>query len=805
MKMIKQKCRNVAVKVKTILRDMLYFNFYYRKEIAEKTVLLEASHGKVFEGNIFYLAKEISENYPDYTVYVSVTTRSKKNIEKVLKKYNLSKITLVSVSRPKYLKVLATAKYLFNDTTFLPFFVKKEGQIYVNTWHGTPLKTLGYDILSESRHVMGNLKRNLIFSDYIVCPSKEMQQKFFAAYGIQNLYKGKVLNAGYPRNEVFFDRDKEQTIRNELGLEDKNVIVYMPTWRDYETQEEEKSYLEKMAASLKSIDSQLTDKDVLFVKLHVLARKGLDLSGLKHIQFFPEDYEPYEVLNTADTLVTDYSSVFFDFANTKKKIILFVDDFEEYARNRGMYYTMDELPFPKVDNVEDLMFELRKEKDYDDADFLSKFCPYDKAHASRDLLRYVLLNEKSDSIEMSEVQGNGRLNTYLYVGALGIDGLTSSALALVDAIDRDEENLYLSFQPLLMLDPAARMDKLPIGSLVFPLEGKFRYSALELIASILFFTFNKNSVFTDKYIDRMYAREARRFFGGAHFDRVIHFTGYGRNTISLLQRMKSNMTSTAIFVHSNMIEEVSLKGNQHLLTLKSAYNNYDKVAAVSEAMITPTKEISGRDDNIVVVNNALNYKKIHDMAARAVSFDESTLSNVDEATFKAILDSDCVKFISVGRFSPEKGYERLVDAYERFYQECKNSYLILIGGRGEYEDILQQTSRLSCKDRVVVIKGMSNPFAVVKRCDLFVLSSFYEAFNMALWEASILAVPVVSVDILGVREFMLENNGTLVENSEDGILTGMKSFISGDIKPMKFDAKLHNEKVKQHYEAMYGS
>ena len=801
--MIKRKFRSVAAKVRAIIRDMLYFNYYYRKEIGAKTILLEASHGKVFEGNMFYLAKEISENYPDYTVYVSVTTRSKKSIAKILKKYNLSKITLVSVSRPKYLKVLATAKYLFNDTTFLPFFVKKEGQVYVNTWHGTPLKTLGYDILSESRHVMGNLKRNLIFSDYIVCPSKEMQQKFFAAYGIQNLYKGKVLNAGYPRNAIFFDRSKEQAMRNELGLEGKNITVYMPTWREHETQEEEKFYLKEMVSNLEDIDSRLTDKDVFFVKLHVLARKGLDLSGLKHIQFFPDDYEPYGVLNVADTLITDYSSVFFDFANTKKKVILFANDFEEYARNRGMYYTMDELPFPKVDNVEDLMLKLRKEKDYDDADFLSKFCPYDTVHASRDLLRYVLLNEKPDSIEVSEVQGNGKPNTYLYVGPLCFDGLTSSALALVDAIDRDEENLYLSFQPSLMPDPATRMDKLPINSLVFPLKGKFRYSALELIASILFFRWNKDSVFTDKYIDRMYKREARRFFGGAHFDRVVHFTGYSRNMISLLQRMKSDRTTTAIFVHSNMIKEASLKGNQHLPTLKSAYNNYDKVAAVSEAMMVPAKEISGRDDNIVLVNNALNYEKIRDMATRDVSFDESTLSNVDEATLKAVLDSDCVKFISVGRFSPEKGYERLIDAFEHFYQGCKDSYLIIIGGRGEYEDILQQTSMLSCKDRVIVIKGMSNPFAVVKRCDLFVLSSFYEAFNMALWEASILAVPVVSVDIPGVREFMIENKGFLVENSEEGIVAGMKAFVAGEVGAMEFDVESHNEKVRQQYEAMF--
>ena len=801
--MLKQKCRSIAHKVRAILRDMLYFNYYYRKSIIEKTVLIEASHGKVFEGNMFYIAKELSENYPDYSIFVSVTTRSKKNVEKIIKKYNLTKITLVVVGSPKYLEVLASVKYLFNDTTFLPYFVKKNGQVYLNTWHGTPLKALGYDMLSESRHLLGNIKRNLIFSDYIVCPSKEMQQKFFEAYGIQNLYKGKVLNAGYPRNAIFFDRNKEQVTRKELGLEDKNIVVYMPTWRSHETQEEEKSYLEEITNNLKYIDMHLTDRDVFLIKMHVLAQSGLDFSDFKHIRSFPLGYEPYEVLNTADTLITDYSSVLFDFANTKRKIILFANDFEEYTLSRGTYYSMDELPFPKVDKVEDLMLELRKEKAYEDADFLTKFCTGDNMNVSRDLLRYLLLGKKTDSIEVSEVEGNGKPNTFMYVASLPMNGITSAVLALLNTVDRSKENFYLGFQPLIMPDPALRLSKLPADSLVFPLEGKFRYSALELIASVLFFMCNIDSVFTRKYLDRMYEREARRFFGGAQFDRVVNFVGYGRNMISLLQRMKSDTTRTAIFVHSNMAAEAKLRQTQHLPTLKSAYNNYDKVVVVSEAMAAPTREIAATGDNIVLVNNALDYKRIQDMAARDVYFDKSTTSNIDEPTFKAVLDSDCVKFISVGRFSPEKGYKRLVDAYERFYQECKNSYLILIGGRGDYESILQQTSKLSCKDRVIVVKGLSNPFAVVKRCDLFILPSLYEAFSMALWEASILGIPAVSVDIPGVREFMLENKGFLVENSEDGLLIGMESFAAGKVGVMKFDAESHNEKVRQQYEAIY--
>ena len=786
-----------------MLCDMVYLSYYYREKVSDRTVLIEASHGQTFEGNMFYVLKEIRKSYKGYKIYLTVTRQSKRQIKAVLKKYGFEDVILTTINTPQYFKALTSAKYLFNDTTFLSSFIKKDQQVYVNTWHGAPLKSLGYDIATESRHTLGNVKRNLILSDYILCPSKEMREKLISAYALENLFKGSIINAGYPRNAVFFDREQEQATRRELGLEGKNIIVYMPTWREFNSLEERENYLRKLNNDLSYLDATLTDNDVFFVKMHVLAQEAIDFSTFSHAQAFPPTFEPYEVLNTADTLITDYSSVFFDFANTGKKVILFVPDLDAYEKRRGFYYSLDELPFPKVEEVESLVEELRQGKNYDDLAFREKFCEFDRASATSDLLRSVLLQESSEGIEVSQLEGNARPNTLMYVSTLPFNGLTSSALSLLSVIERDDENIFFAFRANRMYEFPSRLSKLPAGSKVFPLVGRFRYSLFEVFAWLLFFKLQINTNHVQKYLERLFAREAQRFFGGAHFDRVVHFTGYEQNITGLLQRTGTDATQRVVFVHSNMLEEINTRKNQHYLTLKSAYNNYDKVAVVSEAMRTPTKEISGRCDNIVVVNNALNYKKIHEMAAGDVSFDQSSLSTVSEDSLKEILDSSCVKFISVGRFSPEKGYERLVNAYERFYQEHDNSYLILIGGRGDYESILQHTSKLSCKERVIVVKGLSNPFAVVKSCDLFILPSLYEAFSMALWEASIVGIPAVSVDIPGVREFMLENNGFLVENSEDGLLAGMESFMAGKVEAMKFDVESHNKKVKQQYENLF--
>ena len=92
------------------------------------------------------------------------------------------------------------------------------------------------------------------------------------------------------------------------------------------------------------------------------AKDNVALKSFKHIKRFPSNYETYDFLNICDVLVTDYSSVFFDFACTRKKIVLFPYDKEEYLQDRGMYFSMDELPFPQVVDIVSLLEELRSEK-----------------------------------------------------------------------------------------------------------------------------------------------------------------------------------------------------------------------------------------------------------------------------------------------------------------------------------------------------------------------------------------------------------------------------------------------------------
>ena len=141
---------------------------------------------------------------------------------------------------------------------------------------------------------------------------------------------------------------------------------------------------------LTQIDDKLSDNQVLLVKLHVYNQSKIDFTKFSHVEEFPLDYETYDVLNMADVLITDYSSVFFDFANTRRKIILFNYDEEDYMSYRGTYFSLSDLPFPKVQNVDDLIDELNSDKNYDDGVFIDKFCTYDRPDAVKYICRHII-------------------------------------------------------------------------------------------------------------------------------------------------------------------------------------------------------------------------------------------------------------------------------------------------------------------------------------------------------------------------------------------------------------------------------
>lgn len=765
-----------------------YIKYYNKLKINDKYIVLDSQHGKNINGNIYYILKELTNNskYSDYKIYLVVDKQSKKAIIDLLTKRKILHFEPLIMQTKKYYKIMASAKYLINDTSFLPFFIKKEGQVYLNVWHGIPLKNMGRKV-NDNYHNIGNVQKNFLIADYLLYPNEYMMEHMIEDYMLKNICDAKCLLSGYPRNTVFFDERIKKEIRSKYNFKGKQVIAYMPTWRGNVDE------VETTKDILDQIDKKLTDNQIMYVNLHPFVKNEIAYN-FKHIKQFPNDYETYEFLNATDCLITDYSSVFFDYAITRNKIILFNYDEEEYFKDRGIYLKLDELIFPKAPTVDKLINEINNRKIINYADFLKKYCNYDNINATADLCEHLILNKK---MKEKTIEKNNKKNVLIYTGSLAKNGITTALINLFNNLPNDN-NYYLTFLSKIVKNNKENIREFPDYVNYISIEGGANATLFEKIILKLYLSGFLKKIGL-KTVQKIYCRDIKRIYGNCKFDSVIQYGGYDKTKIILFSLFDCKKT---IFVHSDMKKEIETRKNQKKHILSYAYGKYDNVAVVNTSLVQSTKYFND-SSNIVIVNNVIDYSNIIKKSKEKVYFDDDTICNVSLEKLNSILNSKLTKFINVGRFSKEKGHYRLISAFNNIYLDNSNVYLIIIGGHGvEYENTINYIEQLPCKDNIIIIKSILNPFPIVKKCDCFVLSSFYEGFGLCLVEADVLGVQSFSVDIDGPKEFILSGNGNIVENSEKGIYEGMKRYLTNGLNKMNVDYKTYNKKAISKFESI---
>ncbi|MDD4407343.1 MAG: CDP-glycerol glycerophosphotransferase family protein [Bacilli bacterium] len=774
------------------ISKLCYLKFINKLDIDDKSILLESQHGNNLNGNIFYLLRELhNEDYNKYKLYLVVNKKNQKEFELIIKEYKLFKAILINNNSREYYKVLASAKYLFNDTSFNNKFIKKDGQVYFNTWHGTPLKTLGRSDKTDF-HSLGNVQKNFLVADYLLYPSIYMMDHMLEDYMINNIGTGKVVLNGYPRNSVFLDIDRRKQLRDKLKFNGKQIIAYMPTWRGSLSSLDDDRYINETITILNQIDKRLTNDQVMYVNMHPFVRDKIDLSLYKNIKPFPDHLETYDFLNITDILITDYSSVFFDYVLRKNKIILFTYDEEEYFEDRGLYLSLEELPFPKVKTIDELIQELNNEKNYNEDEFIEKFCKYESIDANKKICEFLILNKKND-LKVLDIPNNQKENVLIYSGNLSRNGITSSLFSLLNNIDLEDKNYYLTVSTRNASIHSEILAKLPSKVNYILSDSGLKLTFNESVNYVLWrekiISFNK----VINIFENMFKRENKRLYGNIRFNHVIQFGGYEFRKIMSFALFKGNRI---IYVHSDMEQEIIKKGNQDKAVLTYAYNTYDKVAVVTKDIFYSTARIKGNDENIYVAHNLIDYRTILINAEKDLELDEYTEVNISYDKLLELLNNDNKKFITIGRFSVEKGHDRLIKSFNELYKSNNKINLIIIGGYGKlYDEILELVNSLECKDNIIIIKSISNPFPILKKCDYFVLSSLYEGFGLVLAEATVLGLPVISTDIDGPRLFMKKYGGHLVENSCEGILQGMKDCLNNKVSPLKVDFEEYNRKA----------
>ena len=273
--------------------------------------------------------------------------------------------------------------------------------------------------------------------------------------------------------------------------------------------------------------------------------------------------------------------------------------------------------------------------------------------------------------------------------------------------------------------------------------------------------------------------------------------------ILLYSQFKGQKT---IWVHNDMLAEIKTRSNQRKDLLEYAYHTYDNVVAVTDDIVAPTQILAGKDKKINIVKNTIDYKTILANSEQPIALDPTTKCSVEPEKFYEIMQSDAKKFINVGRYSPEKGHDRLIDAFYKLWQKDNSIYLIVIGGNSrakKYEELIEKVNEMGLSENVILLLSVSNPYPIIKACNGFILSSLYEGFGLVLAEANILGLPIVSTDITGPRTFMNKYGGTLVEDSEDGVYKGLKMLYNNEIKPINVDYEAYNQECVAEFEKLF--
>lgn len=497
-----------------------------RKPLQEKSVFLFSQQGKNLHGNMFYLLKAMATDpaYADYTLYVGVHPSSQAAFTDLLKAYHLEdRAVLVDTNGRQFVRVLATSRYLFSDTSLPPYYIKREGQVYLNTWHGTPLKTLGKATANDFFDIT-NVQKTFILSDYLLYPSTYMRDIMVEDYMLTGLANNQILLSGYPRNEVFLSGNAV-SIRAALDLEGKTLYAYMPTWRGSVRSVRGRAQQQQLLEYLLEMDEQLTDDEILYVNLHPYVRSAIKFDQFCHIRQFPQEYETYDFLNVCDALITDYSSVFFDYAVTRRPVILFTYDAEEYLADRGMYLDLNDLPFPKVDTVEDLMTQLRMPT-VDKAAyevFVDTYCAYDTPDTSARICREVVLGQ-SANLHLEPMPQSERDTVLIHVGNFAPSRAIDEFIEAAQKTTDPKYNYYFTYISANVRANKANFKKLvnriPYYGQMGTLNSTTRLEAFALRTAA---KRPKTYPCFRKIIDRALATERRRLYTNVSFRATVLF------------------------------------------------------------------------------------------------------------------------------------------------------------------------------------------------------------------------------------------------------------------------------------------
>lgn len=379
-------------KSKRARMKFLYQHFFLQKPMMDNWVILESFFGKSYSDSPKYIYEYLSKNYPGKYRFIWVIDKKGTKIP-----YEHTKVKRFSY---RYAYYLARSKYYVFNSRQPEWVRKREGNVFLQTWHGTPLKKLVFDqddVSSATPRYKAQVYKQSRAWDYLIAANYFSSEVFKRCF----MFNKVMLETGYPRNDILHSKDRDaiaKTIKEKLHIpKDKKTILYAPTWRDDEFYGKGE-YKFKLQLDLQKMKEELGDEYVILLRTHYFIADSLDVTGVEDFAYNLSKYDDIsELYLISDILITDYSSVFFDYANLKRPMLFFTYDLEKYRDVlRGFYIDIEEeLPGPLLFTTDEIISGIKNidtitakySKRYEE--FYEKFCGIEDGNASEKVARAV--------------------------------------------------------------------------------------------------------------------------------------------------------------------------------------------------------------------------------------------------------------------------------------------------------------------------------------------------------------------------------------------------------------------------------
>lgn len=756
-------------------RRALFAEYQESLELKHQRVFLESNHGSSLGCHPLALFREmtVDSRFAGFT-YVWAHAPNVQIPDEVMRR---SDVILVTMHSDLYLKYLATSKYLVNNVSFAPYFVRRSEQVYLNTWHGTPLKALGRS-MQQGLLEYENLARNFVQATHVSSPNELTDWALFNDHRIARYACASRRITGSPRLDRLICSGETlwKEVRRQLGVDgEETLVLYAPTWRGGVANHEFDT--ERLLADLNAMAAVPGIR--LFFRAHRLTEKLLSEIDLP-VEIVPSDLDTNDLLAGVDILVTDYSSIGFDFLPTGRPVVFYTPDFQRYTKERGLYLSLDEFPGWTCSSTQELVSLISRGRELDALDSettLERFSPMEDGSASRRTIDFML--EPVFPVRSSRP-------LLVFHASLIPNGISSALLALFYALDPNEVNIVLVVEGHVMRREEGRqkiLERLPeYVDLAFRI-GEITATPEELWAIGRDSTHDTiTSEPLKKIRGRAWERETRRVLGPVVPETAIEFDGYATLWADFMANMGGGSTRHLIWQHNQLVNEWRTKYPE-LAELFSRYDDFDLVIPVAEALSDENRVNlveSGFQSQTpyAAVPNVLDYDRIARSAEKKIDND-----------LDAWLDEIHLHVVTIGRLSPEKNFRALVDAWPEIVNRCPLVRLTIIG-TGLLEAELQgRVDELDIRDSVFFAGQRANPYPALKRADLFVLPSVHEGQPVVILEAMSLGVPIAAAYTPGTAELVEKGYGFMIDCRAEGLAADILSAIRRpEIASGSFDA-----------------